>query len=62
MTYPVANDINNIIHEKLEISSIPQLFILDGNGNILLKCHPLDENIIKYLDNIKNEKKNNEVK
>ena len=62
MTYPVANDVNNIIHEKLEISSIPQLFILDGNGNILLKAHPLDNNVINYLDNIKNEKNIHNVK
>lgn len=62
MTYPVANDINNIIHEKLEINSIPQLFIIDGNGNILLKSHPLDNNVIQYLDKIMNEKNNNEVK
>ena len=62
MTYPVANDVNNIIHEKLEISSIPQLFIIDGNGNILLKSHPLDNNVSEYLNNIKNEKNNNEVK
>lgn len=53
MTYPVANDIDNIIHEEFNISGIPKMYILHGS-NILWEGHPLDNQVEIELTKINN--------
>tara|TARA_B100001248_G_C27399084_1_gene468404 strand:+ start:9452 stop:9865 length:414 start_codon:yes stop_codon:yes gene_type:complete len=56
MTYPVANDIDNVLHDELEISGIPVLYIIGKDSNIIWSGHPLDDQVQIELEKIKNEK------
>jgi thiol-disulfide isomerase/thioredoxin len=61
MTYPVANDPDNIVHDRLNISGIPQMFILHGH-NIIWSGHPLDKQVEVELNKILlNRKDENEL-
>ena len=55
MTYPVANDIDNILHDELNISGIPAMFIINGEGQVIWNGHPLDESVKMELEKIKNQ-------
>ena len=56
MTYPVAIDIDNVVHDELHIKGIPKLFIVDGNCNIIWSGHPMDDEVEKQLNNLINTK------
>lgn len=56
MTYPVANDIDNVLHDELEISGIPVLYIIGKDSSIIWSGHPLDDQVQIELEKIKNEK------
>lgn len=54
MTYPVAVDVDNILHDELKIKGIPALYIIDGNCNIIWNGHPLDSDVEVQLNKIVN--------
>ena len=54
MTYPVANDVDHVLHDELKITGIPVLFIIDGAGKSIWSGHPMDDQVKKELDKIKN--------
>ena len=37
---------------KYNVNGIPQCFLIDKQGKILLKCHHIGEEEIAYIDNI----------
>ena len=52
MTYPVAIDVDSVLHDELKIKGIPALFIIDGNSNIIWNGHPMDDEVEKQLNNL----------
>ena len=54
MTYPVAIDIDNVVHDELNIKGIPALFIIDGDCNIIWNGHPMDTEVEEQLNKIVN--------
>ena len=53
MTYPIANDVDKIVHDEFNISGIPKMYILHGN-RIIWNGHPLDDQVEVQLTNIAN--------
>jgi len=51
MSYPIANDIDNTIHNIFNISGIPKMYILHGS-RIIWDGHPMDEQVDVELKSI----------
>ena len=56
MTYPVALDVDHVLHDELNISGIPALFIINGDGKVIWSGHPVDNQVEIELQKIKDLK------
>lgn len=56
MTYPVALDVDHVLHDDLNISGIPALFIINGEGKTIWNGHPADPQVELELLKIKEMK------
>jgi len=56
MTYPVALDVDHVLHDELNISGIPALFIINGHGKVIWSGHPADNQVEIELQKIKDLK------
>jgi len=56
MTYPVALDVDHVLHDDLNISGIPALFIINGEGKTIWTGHPADPQVEIELLKIKDLK------
>lgn len=56
MTYPVALDVDHVLHDELNISGIPALFIINGDGKVVWTGHPVDNQVEIELQKIKDLK------
>ena len=56
MTYPVALDVDHVLHDDLNIMGIPALFIINGEGKTIWTGHPADPQVELELLKIKDLK------